>query len=150
MKSIARLMAAAALGTVLQAAAGPYPDRPVSWVVPFAAGGATDSLGRLFAERMARGASQSIVVENIAGAGGTTGAAKVARSQPDGYSFLVGHVGYMAAAPSLYRDLAYDPVKDFDAVARFPDTPMVLICGSRSRRARPRGGPRIPRRRCRS
>jgi tripartite-type tricarboxylate transporter receptor subunit TctC len=80
---------------------------------------------------MARGAAQSIVVDNVPGAGGTAGAARVARAQPDGYTFLVGHVGYMAAAPSLYKDLAYDPVKDFDAVARFPDTPMVLVCGPR-------------------
>jgi tripartite-type tricarboxylate transporter receptor subunit TctC len=131
MKAITRTLAAAALATAFGANAAPYPERPVSWVVPFAPGGATDTLGRLFAERMARGASQSIMVENVPGAGGTSGAAKVARAQPDGYTFLVGHVGYMAAAPSLYKDLAYDPVKDFDAVARFPDTPMVLECGPR-------------------
>jgi tripartite-type tricarboxylate transporter receptor subunit TctC len=110
-----------------------YPDRPVTFVVPFAAGGATDTLARQFAERMARGARQPIIVENVAGAGGTVGAAKVAKAKADGYTLLVGHVGYMAAAPGLYKQLSYDPVRDFDAIARFPDTPMVLICG--------RGGP---------
>lgn len=110
-----------------------YPDRPITWVVPFAAGGATDTLGRQFAERMARGAKQAIVIENVAGAGGTVGAAKVAKAKPDGYTFLVGHVGYMAAAPGLYKQLGYDPVRDFDAVARFPDTPMVLVCGRNHR-----------------
>ena len=106
-----------------------YPERPITWVVPFAAGGATDTLARQFAERMSRGARQPIVVENVAGAGGTVGATKVARAKADGYTFLVGHVGYMAAAPGLYKNLGYDPVRDFDAVARFPDTPMVLVCG---------------------
>ena len=104
-----------------------YPERPITFVVPFAAGGATDTLARQFAERMGRGARQPIVVENVAGAGGTVGAAKVAKANADGYTLLVGHVGYMAAAPGLYKQLAYDPVKDFDPVARFPDTPMVLI-----------------------
>ena len=131
MKSIANILATAALAATLGAHAAGYPERPVTWVVPFAPGGATDTLGRVFAERMARGAWQTIVVDNVPGAGGTAGAARVARAQPDGYTFLVGHVGYMAAAPSLYKDLAYDPVKDFDAVARFPDTPMVLVCGPR-------------------
>ena len=126
-KALAAAMLAAAFG-----AAGAYPDHPISWVVPFAAGGATDTLGRQFAERMGRGAGQSIVVDNVPGAGGTIGAAKVAKARPDGYTFLVGHMGYMAAAPSLYKDLPYDPVKDFDAVVRFPDTPMVLICGKQS------------------
>jgi len=104
-----------------------YPERPITLVVPFAAGGATDTLARQFAERMGRNARQPIIVENIAGAGGTVGATRVAKAKADGYTLLVGHVGYMAAAPGLYRQLAYDPVQDFDAVARFPDTPMVLI-----------------------
>jgi tripartite-type tricarboxylate transporter receptor subunit TctC len=112
-----------------------YPERPVTFVVPFAAGGATDALGRAFADRMARGSPQPIVVENVAGAGGTVGAAKVAKSKPDGYTFLVGHMGYMAAATGLYKELPYDPVRDFEAVARFPDTPLVLICGRENRNA---------------
>src|SRR5688572_29425498 len=106
-----------------------YPERPISFVVPFAAGGATDTMARQFAERMGRGARQPIIVENVAGAGGTVGAARVAKAKPDGYTFLVGHMGYMAAAPGLYKQLPYDPVQDFEAVARFPDTPLVLICG---------------------
>jgi tripartite-type tricarboxylate transporter receptor subunit TctC len=105
-----------------------YPERAITFVVPFAAGGATDTLARQFAERMSRGKPQAILVENVAGAGGTVGAAKVAKAKPDGYTFLIGHVGYMAAATGLYKQLAYDPVQDFDAVARFPDTPLVLVC----------------------
>ena len=129
-----RLTMAAFVAAVLLAAAGmagaQYPERPVTWVVPFAAGGATDTLARQFAERMSRGARNPIVVENVAGAGGTVGATRVAKAKPDGYTFLVGHVGYMAAAPGLYKQLGYDPVQDFDAVGRFPDTPMVLICNA--------------------
>jgi tripartite-type tricarboxylate transporter receptor subunit TctC len=115
------------------ASAQSYPERPISFVVPFAAGGATDALARQFAERMARNARQPIIVENIAGAGGTIGAARVAKARADGYTYLIGHMGYMAAATGLYKDLPYDPVKDFEAVARFPDTPMVLVCGRNGR-----------------
>ena len=123
----------AAVVAFASAAGAQYPERPITWVVPFAAGGATDTLARQFAERMSKGARQPIIVENVAGAGGTVGAARVAKSKPDGYTFLVGHVGYMAAAPSLYKTLGYDPVRDFEAVVRFPDTPMVLVCGRNHR-----------------
>jgi len=131
MKAMTTTIAAVILAAAAGAASAQYPDRPITWIVPFAAGGATDTLARQFAERMSRGAGQSIVIENVAGAGGTLGAGKAAQSKPDGYTFLVGHMGYMAAAPSLYKHLPYDPVKDFDAVVRFPDTPMVLVCGKR-------------------
>jgi tripartite-type tricarboxylate transporter receptor subunit TctC len=129
MKVMFAAMAAAACCLSGGASAAGYPDHSITWVVPFAPGGATDTLARQFAERMSRGAAQAIVVDNVAGAGGTLGAGKVAKSKPDGYTFLVGHMGYMAAAPGLYKDLTYDPVADFDAVVRFPDTPMVLECG---------------------
>lgn len=114
-------------------AAAQYPERPISLLVPFAAGGAADTLTRQFAERMGRGAKQPFLVENLPGAGGTLGAARVAKAKPDGYLLLVGHLGYMAAAVGMYKQLAYDPVRDFDAVARFPDTPMVLVCGRNGR-----------------
>ena len=128
MKAFLSALAVALAASMPAAARAQYPERPVTFVVPFAAGGATDTLARQFAERMSRGARQAIIIENVAGAGGTVGAAKVAKSRPDGYTFLVGHVGYMAAAAGMYRQLAYDPVQDFDAVARYPDTPLVLIC----------------------
>ena len=125
------IICGAALPALLagSALAQAYPARAVTFVVPFAAGGATDVLARQFAERMGRTFGQTIVVENVAGAGGTVGAARVAKAKPDGYTFLVGHMGYMAAAVGLYAKLPYDPVQEFDAVARFPDTPMVLIAG---------------------
>ena len=129
MKTVAGAIIASLLLCTPLASRSQYPERPITFVVPFAAGGATDTLARNFAERMSRGAKQQIIIENVAGAGGTVGAARVARAKPDGYVFLVGHLGYMAAAVGLYKELAYDPVQDFDAVARFPDTPMVLVCG---------------------
>ena len=109
-----------------------YPNRAITWIVPFAAGGPTDAMARNIANRVAQELKQTILIENVGGAGGTIGAAKAARSAPDGYSFLVGHMGYMGAAPSLYKKLAYDPVKDFEAVFRFPDTPLVLLVGKNS------------------
>ncbi|MGF6525683.1 tripartite tricarboxylate transporter substrate binding protein BugD [Variovorax sp. PvP013] len=121
------LLAIAAALTAHAAAAQTYPARPVTWIVPFAAGGPTDALARGIAERVGRELGQPIVIDNSPGAGGTVGAAKAARAPADGYSMLVGHMGYMGAAPALYKKLSYDPVKDFAPVFRFPDTPLVLM-----------------------
>ena len=126
---VRRTLLASALGWVAFASAGvafaqdSYPNKPITWVVPFAAGGPTDALARHIADRVARELGQPIVIDNSPGAGGTVGAAKVAKTKNDGYTFLVGHMGYMGAAPALYKKLGYDPVKDFDGVFRFPDTP---------------------------
>ncbi|WP_114972676.1 tripartite tricarboxylate transporter substrate-binding protein [Rhodoferax ferrireducens] len=121
------LIALATVASTALAYAQSYPSKPMSWVVPFAAGGPTDALARNIAERVARELGQPIIIENTPGAGGTVGAAKVAKAAPDGYTLLVGHMGYMGAAPALYKKLNYDPVKDFDGVFRFPDTPLVLM-----------------------
>jgi tripartite-type tricarboxylate transporter receptor subunit TctC len=123
-KTVLCAFAAAAVGA---AHAQAYPAKPITWIVPFAAGGPTDALARSIAERVAREVGQPIVIDNAPGAGGTIGAAKAARAAPDGYTMLVGHMGYMGAAPALYKKLNYDPVKDFEAVFRFPDTPLVLM-----------------------
>lgn len=104
-----------------------WPTKTVTWIVPFAAGGPTDAMARDIAAHVSKEIGQQVIIENAGGAGGTIGAAKAAKTAPDGYTFLVGHLGYMGAAPSIYKKLAYDPVKDFDAVFRFPDTPMVLL-----------------------
>lgn len=118
--------ATALLGTTL-AHAQAWPTKPVTWIVPFTAGGPTDAMARDIADKVGRQIGQAIVIENAAGAGGTIGAGKAAKATADGYTFLVGHMGYMGAAPALYKKLSYDPVKDFDAVFRFPDTPLVLL-----------------------
>ncbi|WP_432726950.1 tripartite tricarboxylate transporter substrate binding protein BugD [Variovorax sp. W6] len=121
------LLAMTFAATAHGAGAQTYPSRPVTWIVPFAAGGPTDALARAMAERVARELGQPIVIDNAPGAGGTVGAGKASRAAADGYTMLVGHMGYMGAAPALYKKLAYDPVKDFAPVFRFPDTPLVLM-----------------------
>jgi len=121
------LCAMTVLACSLAAQAQAYPTKPITWIVPFAAGGPTDALARSIAERVARELGQPIVIDNSPGAGGTIGAGKAARANPDGYTMLVGHMGYMGAAPALYKKLPYDPVKDFEPVFRFPDTPLVLM-----------------------
>lgn len=109
-----------------------WPSKNLTWIVPFAAGGPTDAMARDIADKVSRQIGQTIVIENAAGAGGTIGATKAARSPNDGYTFLVGHLGYMGAGPALYKKLAYDPVKDFEAVFRFPDTPLVTLVSKNS------------------
>jgi tripartite-type tricarboxylate transporter receptor subunit TctC len=113
-------------------AADAYPSRAITWIVPFAAGGPTDAMARNIANKVSQELKQTIVIENAPGAGGTIGTAKASRAKSDGYTFLVGHIGYMAAAPALYPELRYDPVNDFKAVFRFPDTPLVLLVGENS------------------
>lgn len=109
-----------------------WPTKTLTWIVPFAAGGPTDAMARDIADKVGKQIGQTVVIENAAGAGGTLGAGKAAKATADGYTFLVGHMGYMGAGPALYKKLSYDPVKDFEAVFRFPDTPLVLLVGKSS------------------
>lgn len=133
MKFIKVAAAAAMLLASQFAQAQAWPtSKSLTWIVPFAAGGPTDAMARDIADKVGKQIGQSIIVENAAGAGGTIGATKASKASPDGYTFLVGHMGYMGAGPSLYKKLAYDPVKDFEAVFRFPDTPLVLLVGKSS------------------
>ena len=125
------LKTAAAAMTLFACAAGAqaqaWPTKTVTWIVPFAAGGPTDAMARDIADKVIKQIGQQIIIENVGGAGGTIGAGKAAKASADGYTFLVGHLGYMGAAPSIYKKLTYDPVKDFEPVFRFPDTPLVLL-----------------------
>jgi tripartite-type tricarboxylate transporter receptor subunit TctC len=114
-----------ALTPVAQAQA--WPTKTITWIVPFAAGGPTDGMARDIADKVAKQIGTQIIIENAGGAGGTIGAGKAAKATADGYTFLVGHLGYMGAGPALYKKLSYDPVKDFEPVFRFPDTPLVLL-----------------------
>ena len=127
LKTAAAAVTLAFAATAPNAQAQAWPTKVITWIVPFAAGGPTDGMARDMAAHVSNQLGQQIIIENAAGAGGTIGSAKAARAAPDGYTFLVGHLGYMGAAPSLYKKLGYDPVKSFDAVMRFPDTPMVLL-----------------------
>jgi tripartite-type tricarboxylate transporter receptor subunit TctC len=103
-----------------------YPSRPITMIVPFAAGGPTDTVGRLIAEPMTRVLGKQVLVENVGGAGGTLGAARVAKADPDGHTILLYHIG-QATSVSLYRKLPYDPAADFTPVGRVTDVPMTLV-----------------------
>jgi tripartite-type tricarboxylate transporter receptor subunit TctC len=109
------------------AAAQDYPNRPVKVVVPFPAGGGTDALTRFVSKGMEQRLGQPFIVENRAGAGTTLAATAVARSEPDGYTLLVGTASTFAAAPGLYKRLAYDPTRDFSPVMYFATVPFVLV-----------------------
>ena len=103
-----------------------WPSKPVTLVVPFAAGGPTDVVARTLGASMSKTLGQTVVIENKLGAGGTVAAAYVARAQPDGYTFFIHHNG-MATAPALYRKLSFDPLKDFEYVSQAVDVPMTLL-----------------------
>lgn len=108
------------------ASAQTYPSRPVTLMVPAAAGGPTDTVARLVAESMSRTLGQTVVVENAGGAGGTIGMARVSAAAPDGYMIAVWHIAH-ATAPSLYPALKYDVINDFDHLGRITDVPMALV-----------------------
>jgi tripartite-type tricarboxylate transporter receptor subunit TctC len=104
-----------------------YPTRPITFVVPFAAGGPTDILARLIGQTIGPMLGQQVVVEDITGAGGTIGATRVARAEPDGYTFVMGNLGTHAASLGIYQNLPYDPRTDFEPVILVASTPMVLV-----------------------
>ena len=108
------------------AAAQDYPAKQISLAVPFAAGGPTDTLARNLAVAMTTNLKQHVVVENVAGAGGTIAANRVAKAKPDGYSLLIAHIG-MATAPALYRKLPFNPLTDYEYIGQVADVPMTVI-----------------------
>jgi len=109
------------------AALATYPERSVTLVVPFAAGGPTDKVARDLAEVLRKGLNgQTVIIENVGGAGGTLGAAKVAKATPDGYTLLLHHIG-MATSPALYRNLPYKTLDDFEYLGMVNDVPMTIV-----------------------
>ncbi|MES2979072.1 MAG: tripartite tricarboxylate transporter substrate-binding protein [Pseudomonadota bacterium] len=118
--------AALAIAPILAAAQADFPSKPVTLVVPFAAGGPSDKIARDLAEALRKPLGQPVVVDNSVGAGGTIGSAKVAKANPDGYTLLVHHIG-MATAPALYRKLPYKVPDDFEPLGLINEAPSVLI-----------------------
>jgi tripartite-type tricarboxylate transporter receptor subunit TctC len=122
------LAALAGLGTITaQAQTQAYPTRSITMIVPFAAGGPTDVISRIVTGHMAQTLGQSIIIENVVGAGGTTATARAARAANDGYTLITGHMGTHAAAVPLYPNLAYHPEKDFEPVALLAGTPILIL-----------------------
>ncbi|MEN3278747.1 MAG: putative tricarboxylic transport rane protein [Massilia sp.] len=103
-----------------------YPTKTITMIVPFAAGGPTDTVARLIAQSMGTKLKQQIIVENVGGAGGTIGAGRVAKATPDGYTIFVHHIGH-ATAPSLYRKLTYNAIDSFEPVGLITDVPMTIV-----------------------
>ena len=108
------------------ALAADYPSKVITIVVPFAAGGPTDTVARLLAVPMSKTLNVQVIVENVGGAGGTIGANRVAKSTPDGYTLFLHHIGH-STAPGLYRKLPYDPINDFEPVGLINEVPMTMV-----------------------
>lgn len=126
MKLLTKVLIAVGIASASTLTFADYPDRPITIVVPFAAGGPSDKIARDLAEALRKPLKETIVVDNTGGAGGTIGAAKVANAKPDGYTLLVHHIG-MATAPALYRKLSYKVPDDFEFLGLVNEAPSTLI-----------------------
>ncbi|MDB5823968.1 MAG: hypothetical protein JWR21_2672 [Herminiimonas sp.] len=126
MKNLLRIAVTAAALVASTAMAQSYPTRAITMVIPFAAGGPTDVVGRLLAQSMSKTLGQQVIVENTVGAGGTIAATRVARAAPDGYTVLLHHIGH-STAPSLYRKLPYDALNGFETLGLVTDVPMTVV-----------------------
>ncbi len=115
------------LNSWAQSSAASYPNKPIRMIVPFTPGGTTDILARAVGLELSKVWGQSVVIENVPGAGGSIGAERAAKAAPDGYTLMMGHIGTLAVNPSLYPKLPYDPVKDFAPVAWVARVPNVLV-----------------------
>src|SRR6201991_1086132 len=117
----------ALLAASVAAAAQDYPNRPITLVVPYAAGGGNDLMARIVSERMSKTLGQQVVIENRAGAGGSTATRAVAKSPPDGYTLVIGGTGTLAVNPTLYQNVGYDPRKDFAPVGLIGTSALVVL-----------------------
>ncbi len=121
-----RLLFAAVAAVTVSSAFADYPDKPITIVVPFAAGGPTDKVARDLAEAMRKPLNATLIIENVGGAGGTLGATRVAKAAPDGYTLLLAHAG-ISTAPALYRNLQYKTLDDFEFLGMINEVPMTLV-----------------------
>jgi tripartite-type tricarboxylate transporter receptor subunit TctC len=124
--TVMRAAACLALFGSAMAHAQTYPTKTITMIVPFAAGGPTDTVARLVAQSMGTKLKQQIIIENVGGAGGTIGAARVAKAAPDGYTLFLHHIG-QSTAPALYRKLSYNAQTDFEPIGLVTDVPMTIV-----------------------
>ena len=127
MKRFVAVLVVALAFAAATATAQTYPTRPVTLIVPFAAGGPTDIIARIVGEYFSKTLGQQFVIENVAGAGGTTGTSRAAQASADGYTIMMGHMGTHGAAPALYPNLKYDPSKDFEPIGLVAGTPILIV-----------------------
>ena len=125
-RGIGAIAFVALLGWTASAIAQEYPSKPITLMVPYAAGGPTDIVARSLGQAMGKALQQTIVIENSVGAGGTIAPTRLKNSTPDGYTLLLAHIG-MSTAPALYRTLSFRPVEDFEHIGQVVDVPMTLI-----------------------
>jgi tripartite-type tricarboxylate transporter receptor subunit TctC len=114
-------------GVSVQAQAQTFPNRPITLVIPFAPGGSTSIVGRVIADKISQLLGEGIVIDNRPGAGGTVGSKMVAKSEPDGYTILLGYTGTLAIGPSLYKNVGYDPRKDFAPIGMIGNAPSAVV-----------------------
>jgi tripartite-type tricarboxylate transporter receptor subunit TctC len=126
-KTCIRLVAASMLAVSAGASAQAFPTKPVRFVVPFAPGGSTDTLGRALAQKISDSLGQQVVVDNRTGANGNIGMEIVAKAPPDGHTIVLGYIANVAIGPSLYEKLPFDPVRDYEAVTLLATSPNVLV-----------------------
>lgn len=126
-KLVLGLAAAATLALTAGAQAQGYPTKPVTMIVPFAAGGPTDIIARIVADHMSKTLGQQLVIENVAGAGGTTGITRAITAAPDGYTIAMGHLGTFSAAPATYPGLKYDPINGMQTIGLAGGTPILIV-----------------------
>src|SRR6187431_3134947 len=123
---------AAALAASLPASAQTYPAKPITMIVPFAAGGSTDVIGRTLAERMRTSLGQTVIIENVTGAGGTLGVGRAVRAAPDGYTISLGQNGSHVITGATYSNLTYDLLTDFEPVSPLVISPFVIAANRKS------------------
>jgi tripartite-type tricarboxylate transporter receptor subunit TctC len=127
LRAMTRIAAAALVAMTAAAAAEDFPSRPITLVVPYAAGGGNDAMARTVADKMSRTLGQQVVVENRAGAGGSIATRYVAKSPPDGYTLVIGGTGTLAVNPTLYANVGYDPRKDFSPIGLIGTSALVVL-----------------------
>jgi tripartite-type tricarboxylate transporter receptor subunit TctC len=125
-KSLRMIAGLALMATAVAHAQSAYPTKTITMIVPFAAGGPTDTVARLVAQSMGNTLKQTVLVENVAGAGGTIGAARAAKANPDGYTLFLHHIG-QSTAPTLYRKLPYNAIDSFEPIGLVTDVPMTFV-----------------------
>jgi tripartite-type tricarboxylate transporter receptor subunit TctC len=123
---ILAIIAGFALLVAAPVSAQEYPNKVITMIVPFTAGGPTDTVARLLGVPMTKTLKQQVIVENVGGAGGTIAANRVAKATPDGYTILIHHIG-MSTAPALYRKLPYNPMTDFEPIGLINEVPMTMV-----------------------
>ncbi len=126
-KLVLGLAAGLALAAASPALAQGYTARPITMIVPFAAGGPTDIIARIVSENMSKTLGQQVLIENVAGAGGTTGITRALTAAPDGYTIAMGHLGTFSAAPATYPNLKYDPINGMQPIGLAGGTPILVV-----------------------